>query len=324
MDSKTLKNVYSTIEPDKHIICGRRGSEENVKIKIILPLIEYLGFDLIKDTDFELFGTDIVLFDNKHNPIVIIETKAWEQSLTDHLNQCLEYTFKLAVPLILISSGQHFSLYSALGHLEGLKDTKPILNFSFNELMEADGEIILDKLKALIGKDEIFQGGIAINQIINKQLEPAKSIEMVRKEFTDKCLNYVPIVKTIKINELEFDGVASTHDESIRDLLLWCRDEFQRIARENKNVSLRYRSKEIGLEYLLNSHPRSKILGLVGIYPEKSKIAFGLENWKKLNCPQGYLEKIHSFSRQLKTKEQARDLVNMVEGAIKSVNKIVS
>jgi predicted type IV restriction endonuclease len=48
-------------DKDKLIHAGRRGSEENVKIKIIIPLLQTLGWDLLNDMDFENKGSDIVL-----------------------------------------------------------------------------------------------------------------------------------------------------------------------------------------------------------------------------------------------------------------------
>ena len=44
-----------TIKPD-NINSGRRGSEENVKIKIVIPLLQFLGYDVINDMDFEFIG----------------------------------------------------------------------------------------------------------------------------------------------------------------------------------------------------------------------------------------------------------------------------
>ena len=79
-----------TIDIDKQIIAGRRGSEENVKIKIIIPLLQTLGWNLLNDMDFENKGSDIVLL-KEGNPLIIVETKAWEQNITGYLNQCLEY-----------------------------------------------------------------------------------------------------------------------------------------------------------------------------------------------------------------------------------------
>ena len=323
MKSQSFLNILNIIKPDQHIIAGRRGSEENVKVKIVLPLVEYLGFDIVKDADFELFGTDIVLFNDNSSPILIIETKAWEQPIANHLNQCLEYMLKLKVPLILITSGQHFSLYSALGNLEGLSNAQPILNFTFNDLVGSNGEIILNELKSLIGKRELSHGNTGLDSEIVKGFKSAHALEDAKKAFMDKCLNFTPTVKSIKINESEFAIAANNHNKDVSDRLLWCQNEFKRIAKENKNISLRYRSKEIGLEYLLASRPRPKILGLVGIYPERNMIAFGLENWKKTNCPQKYLETIKAFPRHLETKEQAVDLINLVETAIKTINSKV-
>ena len=141
-----------SIKPDRHIISGRRGSEENVKIKIVIPLLQYLGYDVVSNMDFEFIGADIVIVDEHNSPILIIETKAWEQQLSHYLNQCLEYTLKLKTPLILISSGQHTSLYSSLINPHNLEKTTPLIDFSFNDLIGKNGDNILEDLKNLISK----------------------------------------------------------------------------------------------------------------------------------------------------------------------------
>lgn len=156
-------------KPD-NISSGRRGSEENVKIKIVIPLLQFLGYDVVKDMDFEFIGADIVIVDENNAPILIIETKAWEQQLSHYLNQSLEYTLKLKTPLILISSGQHTSLYSSLINPHNLEETAPLIDFSLDDLTGVNGKNILEELKKLISKDKLFNGSIELSEKIAKQL----------------------------------------------------------------------------------------------------------------------------------------------------------
>lgn len=308
-----------SIKPDRHIISGRRGSEENVKIKIVIPLLQYLGYDIVSNMDFEFIGADIVIVDEHYSPILIIETKAWEQQLSHYLNQCLEYTLKLKTPLILISSGQHTSLYSSLINPLNLEKTTPLIDFSFNDLIGKNGDNILEDLKNLISKDNLLNGSIELSKRVAKQLQLSDSLESAKKQFIAECQNFKSTIKSFKITEEDFIKNAQKHPKEIFESLCFGKDEFNRIARENKNFRIRYRSKEIGLEYLLPSKPRSKIIGLVGIYPEKAKVAFGLEGWEQLNISQQTLSKIKQFDRFFKNKDDVNMLVSLLEDAIKEI-----
>jgi len=103
MNIDRFQKIISAIKPDRHIISGQRGSEENVKIKFVVPLLQFLGYDPVSDMNFEVNGADIVLVDGDSRPQIVVETKSWDQEITDHLDQCLEYTFKHRVPFILIT-----------------------------------------------------------------------------------------------------------------------------------------------------------------------------------------------------------------------------
>ena len=320
MEYAEFIKLISSINPSKNIVSRRRGSEENVKIKIILPLLQFLGYDIIQDMDFETLGADIVIMDNNSQPVLIVETKAWEQQIMHHLNQCLEYMLKLRVPFIIISSGQNTCFYSGLIDPNNLENVKPIAEFTFNDLLGDKGHSILEQIKSLIGKEKFFNNAELLYEKITEQLPPNKTIKEAKEEFINKCSGFKSIIKTVKITEEDFVKSASEHSKTVYNCLILAKDEFNRIAKENRNVRIRYRSKEIGLEYLLTTKPRSKIIGLIGIYPAKAKVAFALEGWEELNCPLEILQKMKSFPRFLKTKEQVAILINLIETAIKKIN----
>jgi len=164
MQYEELKKILTSIKPGLHIINGKRGSEENVKMKIVIPLLQYLGYDLVSNMEFELIGADIVILDENSKPILIIETKSWDQELSRYLNQCLEYTLKLKTPLVLITSGQDSCLYSSLINSQNLENTTPIIDFSFNDLISEDGRNILEKLKKLISKESLLDGSVELSK----------------------------------------------------------------------------------------------------------------------------------------------------------------
>lgn len=304
--------AVSGIKPDRDIICGRRGSEENVKIKIILPLLQYLGFNIPRDADFEMLQADIVLRDEDLTPVLAVETKAWEEELTRHLNQCLEYTLKLRCPFIIITSGRRTALYSSLGNLKNLGESKPLLEFSLSDLSGTGGEQILEQLKLLAGKDSLLTGAETLHKKIREQLPPEQTLEAAKKEFLAKCAGFKPVIKTVKTSDASFEKSAAAHPPETAAALLHARDELKRLEQESRNLEFRYRSKEIGLQYLLSSGPRSRNIGLVGILPITAHIAFGTEGWKELGCSPEFMAQLKTFPRALQTKGDVSKLIKLL------------
>jgi len=320
MEYAEFIKLISSIKPSENIVSRRRGSEENVKIKIVIPLLQFLGYDVTQDMDFETLGADIVLLDKNSQPALIVETKAWEQQITNHLNQCLEYMLKLRAPFIIISSGQQTRLYSGLPNPDNLENVKPIIEFTFYDLLGDKGSSILEQLKSLIGKENFLNNPELLYKKIAEQLPANKTVDEAKEEFLKKCSGFKSAIKSVKITEEDFIKLAQKHPKAIYNCLILAKDEFYRLAKENQNVRIRYRSKEIGLEYLLASKPRPKIIGLIGIYPEKAKVAFALEGLEELKCPSEILQKMKSFPRFFKNKEQVITLINLLETAIKKIN----
>ena len=62
MDKKDFLSSIKSLLIDRHILGGKRGAEENIKIKIIVPLLQSLGWNLLDDIHFEYIRADIVLF----------------------------------------------------------------------------------------------------------------------------------------------------------------------------------------------------------------------------------------------------------------------
>lgn len=311
----------SVLRPDRDIICGRRGSEENVKIKIILPMLRYLGYNIARDADFELMQADVVLRNEELCPILSIETKAWEQELSRYLNQCLEYTFKLRCPFIVITSGRYTALYSSLGNIDDLGNAKALLEFSFNDLLGSSGRAIMERLKSFVGKENLLSGASALYTEVAKGLPVGMDIDGAQKEFHEKCAGFKASVKHTKTDDSEFEKVARMQPPEVVKALLFGKSELERIAKAWRNVTVRYRSKEIGLEYLLTTGPRKKSIGLLGIYPDRAKFAFGIEGWGQIGCPRDIVGKIKAFPREIKTTGTIESMVKLIESALSRVQE---
>jgi len=308
------------IEPSKDIVSRRRGSEENVKLKFVVPLLEHLGFDRVKDMDFEVNGMDVVVSPND-KLVLVVECKAWDERPTDHLPQCLEYTLTSGVPSILITSGLASALYSSLLNCADLQKTEPIMKFGFSDLTGKDGTKILGRLHALISKESLLSGGDELKKEVVDRLAKGRNIEESYQEFVAACAAFERRSKTYQMTNGDFEEKASGHLPPVRKALMRLRDEIRRIERERENVETRYRSKEIGVEYIDDVKPRPKKRGLFGVYPEDAHVAFGVENWTRLHVSMETLRAMEKLSRRVEGAEDAEKIIQLLDKAFDEVEK---
>lgn len=321
MKNQEFLQIIKSIKPDRDIVAGRRGSEENVKIKILLPLLRFLGYNIVKDVDFERLGADAVIVDPNFKPLFILETKAWEEQIKNYLDQCLEYTLKLNTPLILITSGQETALYSFLGYLDKPHQVKPIIEFRFQDLLGRKSSEILSRLNLLMGKNSLLSGGEELNKTIRNLLPEGHTIEKAQREFIKRCKGFKSRIKTIKITDDEFVKVANKYPEEICNALILAKDEFYKLAQQFKFIRVRYRSRTIGLECLSQEYPRSKKMGLVEINPYTGRLSFGMSNWNKILSSKDTIQKIKEFPRVVKNEAQIRKLSFLLREAIKEISR---
>src|ERR1017187_6930554 len=112
MEKRFIQKI-SLLRPSKHVYGDRNGSEENTKVKFVIPLLEYLGYSLVENLYFEVLGIDILAKANDKN-LLIVECKGWTEFLEYHQNQYLDYMYKMKTPYVLATSGQQTALYIGL------------------------------------------------------------------------------------------------------------------------------------------------------------------------------------------------------------------
>ncbi len=94
-------------------------TEENVKQKVIVPILEFLGHKR-ESLEFEYRtrrGGKIDIFIKANVPSdcrVIIDTKNYDENLNNHIEQIKEYTFDEAALLTIIANGTEIRIYSPL------------------------------------------------------------------------------------------------------------------------------------------------------------------------------------------------------------------
>ena len=179
IDKEELKKIASFGENDVG------PTEENVKQKIVVPLLILLGHKR-EHLEFEYRtrrGGAIDIFIKKvpADCKVLIDTKNYSGNLTDHIEQIRGYTFDEAVLLAVIANGTEIRIYSPL---RGVEFERSLL-YSINRM-----DIVKDSewkvLSSLLGYENL-QNKNAIKVIELREREIKSTIadeEKVDEEYT--------------------------------------------------------------------------------------------------------------------------------------------
>jgi hypothetical protein len=129
-------------------------TEENVKQKVIVPLLELLGHKR-ENLEFEYRtrrGGKIDIFIKNVPPDckVIIDTKNYNENLNDYIEQIKEYTFDEAALLTVIANGTEIRIYSPL---RGIAFERSLL-YSFKR-QDLSKEAIWEILSDLLHNDNL-------------------------------------------------------------------------------------------------------------------------------------------------------------------------
>jgi hypothetical protein len=291
MNNLDFLNYLKTVNVGQHVYLKGKSSEENVKIKIIVPFLQALGWDLLDNIYFENSNVDIVIVDN-NIPQIIVETKSWGVTIEEkHLSQCLEYAINLKIPWIIVSSGQDTEIYCAYINPKSFIKSKPIFKFRFDELI--NNESVFIKMVNLFEKSN-FLSGSALEFVKNNFKNG--EFDIIKKEFellTTEQLNKSGMSKLSREKILELlDKLDTTTKNSI--LELW--KDFEKIVENNSGfLIMNYGGKEVTLKCKI-TWPRKKFVSLVRINFRLGEF-YKVEGWKNINC-----EDIYNLFQSFSTK----------------------
>jgi len=220
-DLQNRLTFFSQINVLRDVCQGKKtGCEENIKIKIVVPLLNLLGFDTIKDMDFEHHVADkradiALLVDRK--PKVIVESKSLEKSLEDYKTQALDYARKKGITWVMLTNGIEFRLYKSF--IENVEDkrNRPIMILFLSKIV-----IAFSDLEKYISKSTIV-----------KIEETAKTrIEEIKKAVTEEDL-----LETLTVSKRElFADIRHQFEALYRDNLHFKTKIDKWIAEEQLNT----------------------------------------------------------------------------------------
>ncbi len=177
--------ALTSLNVDKYVRKTTGKCEENVKIKIVIPLLELLGYNLQQDMDFEHHvrnkKADIaLLFDNK--PKLLIEVKDLDENLDNHIHQALDYAFNKGVEWVILTNGLKIRVYKSFIQYMPPEDrlifntTLSNLPQLFNALFELVSKEYLQDAKKLNEKAESIRENITTKILIEDLAECRKRL----------------------------------------------------------------------------------------------------------------------------------------------------
>ncbi len=168
-------NKLAKLDVDKYVRKASGACEENVKIKIVIPLLNMLGYDTNENMDFEHHvqnkKADIaLLLDDK--PKLLVETKDLDQQLDNHVIQGLDYAFNKGVEWVVLTNGLEIRIYKSF--IPGISNPKDRLLYK-TTLKQLPQSFVA--LSELIGKSHLYKA---------KNL--SEKVESVKENITEQIL----------------------------------------------------------------------------------------------------------------------------------------
>ena len=213
--NESIKKL-AKLNVDKYVRKASGACEENVKIKIVIPLLNLLGYSTEEDMDFEHHvqnkKADIaLLMDDK--PKLLVETKDLDLQLENHVNQGLDYAFNKGVEWVILTNGIEIRIYKSF--IPGIANPKDRLLFitslqqlphSFSSLSEFVGKQHLYKAKKLSEKAQGVKESITTQilvadlaeckeRLFNDLLNQFKSRYLTDNKFKEQINTWASLVK---------------------------------------------------------------------------------------------------------------------------------
>ena len=317
MSFPKLRSHLKAIRVDDHITVGRKGNSENVQNKITLPFLQTLGWDLLRDMDFDHLGLDIVMF-SQGKPAMIVEVKSWGDRLDNDLHQYLEYSYRLNCPWIFLSSGRENAFYCALISQYNFAQASPLLEFTLEDLVSRSGATVFNNLESLMGKKDFFRKGGRLYKGVAAKLGD-QTIEDAQIEFVKTASQQVRGDRTRQLTVESFLAQLQHHSRQVSGALVYLHHKMVDFLQLNRRLHIRYRNKGVGLEYETIGNPEDDVLPLFDVFPESGRITFGQESWKKLNVSIMTFDQMKRLSRQAESFAWAREVGAVLEKAIREI-----
>ena len=191
-------------------------TEENVKQKIVVPLLELLGHKR-QDLEFEYRTQrggkiDIFIKNVPGDCKVLIDTKNYDENLTDHIDQIKGYTFDEAALLSILINGSKINIYSPLRGIA----------FERSLLYSIERKKLTDNMAWSILSDFLHEKNLQNRNVIKaieKREQEIKGALSSEERLRQECKTIIEgIDDDIEIKEEEIDQLKKERDELSKKL----------------------------------------------------------------------------------------------------------
>jgi len=194
--------------------------EENVKQKIIVPLLELLGHKR-EDLEFEYRTRrgdnrrgkiDIFIKNVPSDCKVVIDTKNYSENLTDHIEQIRDYTLGENALLAVIANGTEIRIYSPI---RGIEFERSLLYSIKREDIIKDS--VWRLLSSLLGHESLRnRNSVRIIETREKEIKETLSAEEKLRE--EHQANIESIESDIEAKEEETDKLREKKNNLIKEI----------------------------------------------------------------------------------------------------------
>lgn len=214
MNQMEMKQAIERIVKLKESDIG--PTEENVKLKVIVPILELLGHKR-ENLEFE-YRThsggkiDIYIKNVPSDCKVIIDTKNYNESLNDHIDQIRDYTFDENALLAVIANGNEIRIYSPL---RGVAFERSLL-YSIKR-QDISKELEWKILSDFLQNDNLLNRSV-LKRIVEREQEIKHAMEIeerLKQEYNSKIEG---IYSEIETKEEEIEQLKKAKEDLSKEM----------------------------------------------------------------------------------------------------------
>jgi hypothetical protein len=188
-------------------------SENNVKYKVVIPFLQSFGHEHI-DLEHAAQGSRIDI--NIGNKIVI-ETKALNQHLENHIQQLSDYCGREWPVLAILTNGKSFRIYSPQWRRQPTFRDKIIYAFEIKDLTNTE---LQERLRKVLGRDnydtEAFYDHVSQRE--KELLEAARDIDALRAEKSGSVAELRTEIANLKEQLRELNNQIAQKEQTVLEI----------------------------------------------------------------------------------------------------------
>ena len=188
-------------------------SENNVKYKIVIPFLQYFDHKQI-DLEHAAQGSRIDI--NIGNKIVV-ETKALNQPLDNHVQQLSDYCGREWPVLAILTNGSNFQIYSPQWRRKPTFREKIIYAFDIKDLANVQ---LLNRLEKILGLDN-YQSEEFLDYIEEREkelLEVGRKIDDLRQAQSGKISDLRTEIVDLKEQLRELNNQIQLKEQTVEEI----------------------------------------------------------------------------------------------------------